>query len=88
MLYDHGLAQALQWLSRRTFEQHGLVVNVRADDAANPEDQDTRVLLFQAVRELLFNIVKHAETDRATIDMSISTDNQLRITVADEGVGV
>ncbi len=87
VLYDQGLAQALQWLSRRAQEQHGLCVTVHADPSANPVDEDARILLFQAVRELLFNIVKHAHTDHATVEMRRLDDDRLQIVVKDEGVG-
>ncbi len=45
------------------------------------------ILLYQAVRELLFNVLKHAKVDTATI--SVSTDAQGRVCVAveDQGLG-
>jgi CheY-like chemotaxis protein len=46
-----------------------------------------RTLLFESVRELLFNAVKHAQVDRVTLDLVIDADNAVCITVADEGVG-
>jgi signal transduction histidine kinase len=45
-----------------------------------------RVLLFQVVRELLFNVVKHADTDRALVTLD-DEDGTLVITVEDEGRG-
>jgi len=44
------------------------------------------VLLFQIVRELLFNVVKHAETDHATVDL-LEVDGLLRVQVTDSGCG-
>jgi signal transduction histidine kinase len=43
-------------------------------------------MLFQAVRELLFNVVKHAGTLHADITME-QVDNLIRITVSDQGTG-
>jgi signal transduction histidine kinase len=45
------------------------------------------ILLYQAIRELLFNVLKHAKVDTATI--SVSTDAQGRVCVAveDQGIG-
>ena len=40
-------------------------VDVQADKAAEPPSEDIRILLFQGVRELLFNVVKHAGVKRA-----------------------
>src|SRR5262249_37677784 len=67
--------------------QHGLVVHVSADPVANSGRKDVRTLLFESVRELLFNTVKHARVDRATLDLSLGADNTLRITVEDRGIG-
>src|SRR6516165_2478352 len=67
VLHVGGLPAALSWLAKRTQEQYGLVVNVTADPQANPEASDTRILLFEGVRELLFNAVKHASVERVDV---------------------
>ncbi len=43
-------------------------------------------MLFHATRELLFNVVKHAGVSAAELRLSSDT-NELRIVVADDGVG-
>ncbi|HKY31786.1 MAG TPA: response regulator [Candidatus Polarisedimenticolia bacterium] len=86
ILHDAGLARALEWLARWMEEKHSLRVDVRADDKADPESEDTRVLLFEAVRELLFNVVKHSGTDRAAVSMAGEGEG-LVITVEDRGQG-
>jgi signal transduction histidine kinase len=43
-------------------------------------------LLFQVVRELLFNVVKHAETLNVSLTLE-SANDRICITVADEGQG-
>jgi signal transduction histidine kinase len=48
--------------------------------------EDLRVLLFQIVRELLFNVVKHAATNEATVSLS-HRDGRMWIAVRDEGRG-
>jgi len=82
-----GLPAALTWLAARTRNQYGLVVPVSADPLANSDRKDVRTLLFESVRELLFNAVKHAQVDRVTIDLSLDPDDALCITVADQGIG-
>jgi PAS domain S-box-containing protein len=86
-LHESGLPGALTWLAERTRNQYGLVVEVSADPLANSDRKDVRTLLFESVRELLFNAVKHAQVDRVTIDLSLDQDDALCITVADRGVG-
>jgi PAS domain S-box-containing protein len=86
-LHGSGFPAALTWLAERTRNQYGLVVQVSADPLANSDRKDVRTLLFESVRELLFNAVKHAQVDRVTIDLSLDQDDALSITVADQGIG-
>lgn len=87
MLHDSGLAAALNWLSGWAEEKYGLRVELSADPRANPARRDVRTLVFESVRELLFNVAKHARTDRAAVDLALTPDGSLRITVVDDGVG-
>ena len=87
VLYDGGLIQALEWLSRQMQLTHGLLVDVQAEVHAEPEGEDVKVLLFQSVRELLFNVVKHAGAHTAQVNMSLAPGGLVRIDVADEGAG-
>jgi PAS domain S-box-containing protein len=87
VLYDGGLAAGLDWLGRRVEEKHGLPVEVVADRAADTADTDVRVFLFQAVRELLFNVVKHAHATRARVSTAATEAGGVRIEVRDDGDG-
>jgi len=87
VLYDVGLAAGLLWLARWIEQKHGLAVEVVADPAAEPQDQNLRIFLFEAVRELLINVVKHAEAQRAEVDMSRTAEGETRVEVRDTGVG-
>jgi PAS domain S-box-containing protein len=82
-----GLPVALVWLAKRTQEQYGVVVNVTADPQANPTTRDVRILLFEAVRELLFNAVKHAHVDQVDVKLEVGSDDAIHIQVSDEGIG-
>jgi signal transduction histidine kinase/ActR/RegA family two-component response regulator len=87
ILHTGGLPVALSWLAKRTQEQYGVVVSVIADPQANPTASDTRILLFEAVRELLFNAVKHARVHCVDVSLAAGTDGTIHIQVSDEGVG-
>ncbi|MGC1272145.1 MAG: response regulator, partial [Planctomycetaceae bacterium] len=87
VLYDAGLAPALEWLGRQMADEHGLEVEVDCDDTAQPESQDTRILLYQACRELLFNVVKHAGAKRCKLAMHRAGDGDVQVSVCDEGKG-
>ncbi len=61
-------------------------VNVNIHDDVTLTDKNARLLLFHIVRELLFNVVKHAEVDQAFLEVK-QEDNELIISVRDEGKG-
>ena len=85
-LRDLGLGAAFQWLAEHFAQHRELLVEVDCPDEEPPLDEDLRRLLFQGVRELLTNVVKHARTDRAAIQLTF-TARQVRIVVRDDGGG-
>lgn len=87
VLYDAGLGPALQWLARSFLEKHGLSVEVQFDPLGEPEDDDVRTFLFDAVREMLFNVTKHSGVSNARIQGFRGDDDRAHIVVSDEGKG-
>jgi signal transduction histidine kinase len=86
ILRDEGLAQAIGWLASQMQEQHGLRIDLQADGPFAIPDAEIQVLLFTCVRELLFNVIKHAGVDRAFVSLHRSNAD-LRIEVRDAGKG-
>ena len=86
VLYDQGLAAALEWLGRRFRDQHALAVEVRADPEADPGGHDLQAFHFQSVRELLLNAVKHGRATRAWVETACH-EGVLTISVEDNGAG-
>ena len=86
ILRRSGLAAALRWLGRWCHDRFGLQVAVEIDEDVEPDDE-ARVTLFRAVRELLFNVVKHARIASARVQMGRTADGRARIVVSDEGAG-
>jgi PAS domain S-box-containing protein len=87
VLYDAGLEAALRWLARDMAEKYRLTVEVEARAADEPADEATRILLFQAARELLFNVVKHARIACARLRLERIADGAMCLEVVDGGVG-
>lgn len=87
VLYEAGLATALEWLARHMLQTCGLNVQVEADPTAEPASEECRILLFEAVRELLFNVVKHAHTQSARVTMTVVAGGDMQIVVSDDGDG-
>ncbi len=85
VLHEFGLAAALKWLGDQ-MPRHGLTVDSRLEAPTLDLTENQAVLLFQSVRELLLNIVKHAATDRAWLELGLR-NGQLNLTVKDEGQG-
>ncbi len=86
-LHEGGLPVALEWLADWMQHRYGLTVHVTADPAANPRRRDVRTLVFESVRELLFNVVKHARANEAWVDASCQPDGRLQVEIVDQGVG-
>jgi PAS domain S-box-containing protein len=86
VLFEFGLLAALKWLAGQMIH-HGLNVTMTCagiQDLNVPEDK--AILLYQSTRELFFNVMKHAGTNRATLTLG-KEEGVLRITVGDEGKG-
>ena len=86
ILYELGLEAAVEWLAEQMQEQHGLQIDVEDDGQLKPLDDDARVLLFRAVRELLVNVVKHARARHTEVAIQRDGDD-IRIRVEDDGIG-
>jgi PAS domain S-box-containing protein len=86
ILRQSGLISAFEWLAQWMKERHELEVEIYAESKLTITSEDTRVLVFRFVRELLFNVVKHARVKRALLTASLEKD-QIRVQVTDHGVG-
>jgi len=86
ILQGEGLTEAVIWLGAQMKEQYHLDVTVEANGVHAVFDEDIRLLVFQTVRELLFNVVKHSETLKATVTFD-QLDHEVSITVSDGGKG-
>lgn len=82
-----GLVPTLDWLARRTRDKYGLQVVVSADQSAEPASDDLKTFLFEIVSELLFNVVKHAKADSASVRMTLGANDQISLVVSDRGTG-
>jgi len=67
-------------------KQYGLNVAFQTNGIETKFDSKLSELLFQTARELLFNVVKHAETLDVSLTLE-SVNDRILITVADKGQG-
>ena len=86
VLYELGLVPALEWLADRTQRRHGLPCSLHREACRLPIPLDHAVVLFQAVRELINNVIRHACASR--IDIYVAADREtVRLAVQDDGQG-
>ena len=88
ILYELGLEAALSELLTEQFQEcPGVRTRFDDDGRKKPLDEDIRILLFQVARELLVNIIKHAEAENVSVAVGREDDN-IRIVVGDDGKGI
>jgi PAS domain S-box-containing protein len=87
ILHEGGLGPGLQWLARWMNEHHDLIVDLHMEEDILPLVEDVKVLLFESVRELLFNAVKHARVHTASVHVRMIEGRRLHVTVSDDGCG-
>ncbi len=87
ILYEGGLAAGLDWLARWMFDKHALTVTVKHVLPVVSEREDIQILIFQSVRELLFNVTKHAGVNEATVELGLLEDDKISVVVSDKGCG-
>ncbi len=89
VLQRGGLAEMLGWLSTDMDTRYGLAVRVNVSGVGEDFtvlNEAARVLLFNLVRELLFNVVKHAGVREATVTLA-RVAGGFMVEVADTGTG-
>jgi two-component system CheB/CheR fusion protein len=86
ILDGEGLSEALQWLAAQMREQYGLDVDIETNGVSTRFEEALRILLFQAVREALFNVVKHSETLQSAVTVT-KDEGLIQITIGDGGAG-
>ena len=77
----------LHWLALHVQDTYGMDVELALEDACRISEVDMRTLLFRLVRELLFNVVKHAEADRVRLRSRRREDGRHVVEVIDDGKG-
>lgn len=86
LLKGEDLGDLLYWLAEQKRELYGLDVRVEVVGEALMLEADLRILVYQIVRELLFNVAKHAGTHRVRVEAE-QTDHHVRVVVEDAGAG-
>ncbi|MBM4137517.1 MAG: PAS domain S-box protein [Nitrospira sp.] len=86
ILYELDFEAAVEWFGEQIQKKHGILFEFEDDKQSKLIDDKARTLLFQAVRELLVNVTKHAQAHKVRVSIQRNGDN-IRINIEDDGVG-
>lgn len=87
ILYEIGVEAAVEtWLIDYIQNKCGIKYKFISRGPKIDLTEETRIILFQGVRELLTNIVKHAKADHVKIHI-IRSRNDIHIKIEDNGTG-
>jgi PAS domain S-box-containing protein len=77
---------ALEWLTEDILEKNGVIVHLKINDTPRFMNESARIVFLKAIREILVNIVKHAEA--VNVEISLHKEkNDIVVVIKDDGVG-
>jgi PAS domain S-box-containing protein len=86
VLQSERVQDLLKWTAESKRAEYGLVVSVEVTGDPVIADSASRVLLYQALREVLFNVVKHSGGKAARL-VAWTEDGCTVVRVEDDGAG-
>jgi len=86
ILYEFGLETALEWMVEEMRTLRTINITFNDDGQVKPLDETTKVLLFQAARELLNNVIRHAKAKNVETFVG-RDDTMVVIRINDDGIG-
>ncbi|MCB2182427.1 MAG: PAS domain S-box protein [Desulfobulbaceae bacterium] len=83
------LVESINWLCEWFRSHFDFTVHKRIPQNFVPDTlpKEITVFLFEAIRELIFNVVKHGGMSSAELFLDIDPENYLHITLCDQGRG-
>lgn len=84
---DGELHQSICWFVQQIKGKFDLTVEVVCEKPLHPVREDVCQYLCRAVQELLFNVVKHAQTKWAQVTLCEKSNGDVQMTVRDNGCG-
>lgn len=87
LLNDLGIrAATLHWLEENFGKKHGIEFELVGAEISSPLSKDVRSILFRNIRELLANVVRHAQATKVIVSF-VDNLTDLKIVVSDDGRG-
>lgn len=92
LLYEVGLGAALEGLCEEFEDKYVIRTTFRDGSTISVGEiqkrltEEMRITLYQMARELMINVVKHAEASRMVVEMKVDSAG-IKIIVTDDGIG-
>ncbi len=86
LLFEIGVKAACESLADRMMARHPIQIGCNIRDSLKDLEPDVKVILFQVIRELLNNVVKHSNAGSAHVMIDIE-DGRVSAEVRDDGLG-
>jgi PAS domain S-box-containing protein len=86
LLFDMGVKAACESLADRLTKMHRVRIHCDIGEAYKYLDPDIKTILYQLIRELLNNVVKHSRAKNAHVAIDME-NGKFRVKVTDDGVG-
>jgi len=86
VLHELGLGAGLEWLAEQMHEREGIIVQFEDDGKPQSLEKEINILIFNAVRELLINVTKHARAQNVKVSLH-GDEAGVRVCVEDNGMG-
>ncbi len=87
VLHELGLVPALEWLAGDMRKKFDLAVDIKGNRSLRLASEECRMFAFDAVRELLMNVTKHAGVKTAHIRIKPAGKHRIALEVRDKGSG-
>jgi two-component system, NarL family, sensor histidine kinase UhpB len=81
-----GLRGAIETFARSLAEEHGIRIEVDAEDVRGALNEETEIATYRIVQEALSNVIRHSQATRAHVYLRRSGDG-VAVTIEDNGVG-
>ena len=81
------MAALADWMEEELEVKHGIKAVIMGDDKRFDITSKERYLLFRCVRELLINVIKHAQANKVALRI-VEENDFLTICVEDNGIGM
>jgi signal transduction histidine kinase/CheY-like chemotaxis protein len=87
IIRESGLRTGMEWLVSFMAARDGLSVQLHMNEDFSQLDENTKILLFDSVRELLLNAARHGRVRSAEVHVRRAEGNMLEVAVVDRGTG-